>query len=72
MELLAVRHGQASFGAENYDALSPLGHRQARLLGEWLGAGWPLALGLLLLLVVLLFPRGIVGGLLERLEGRRR
>lgn len=38
MELLAVRHAQASFGAENYDALSPLGHRQARLLGEWLAA----------------------------------
>lgn len=30
-----VRHGQASFGAENYDALSPLGERQCRLLGEW-------------------------------------
>jgi branched-chain amino acid transport system permease protein/urea transport system permease protein len=37
------------------------------LLGEWLGAGWPLALGLLLLLVVLLFPRGVFGGLLARL-----
>lgn len=35
-----VRHGQASFLAENYDRLSPLGERQARLLGEhWLAAG---------------------------------
>lgn len=30
-----VRHGQASFGAENYDQLSTLGARQCRLLGEW-------------------------------------
>ena len=30
-----VRHGQASFGAENYDQLSALGMEQARLLGEW-------------------------------------
>ncbi|MES2919797.1 MAG: histidine phosphatase family protein [Pseudomonadota bacterium] len=30
-----VRHGQASFGAENYDQLSALGARQCRLLGEW-------------------------------------
>jgi broad specificity phosphatase PhoE len=29
-----LRHGQASFGSDNYDQLSPLGHRQARLLGE--------------------------------------
>ncbi|WP_448211788.1 histidine phosphatase family protein [Colwellia sp. MEBiC06753] len=29
-----VRHGQASFGQENYDQLSALGHDQARLLGE--------------------------------------
>ena len=35
-----VRHGQASFLAENYDRLSPLGERQARLLGEhWLRSG---------------------------------
>ncbi len=38
MELVAIRHGQASFGHANYDQLSPLGHRQARLLGEWLAA----------------------------------
>ncbi|AZG73076.1 histidine phosphatase family protein [Shewanella livingstonensis] len=29
-----IRHGQASFGAQNYDNLSSLGHRQARHLGE--------------------------------------
>ena len=28
-----VRHGQASFGAENYDRLSETGHAQARVLG---------------------------------------
>ncbi|MAS42046.1 MAG: hypothetical protein CML46_13995 [Rhodobacteraceae bacterium] len=33
-----IRHGQASFGTDNYDRLSPLGHRQARMLGEWLAA----------------------------------
>ena len=32
--LLLVRHGQASFGADDYDALSELGHEQARVLGE--------------------------------------
>ncbi|MET3962057.1 broad specificity phosphatase PhoE [Marmoricola sp. OAE513] len=37
-QILLVRHGQASFGAENYDALSPLGFEQSRLLGEALGA----------------------------------
>ncbi len=31
-----VRHAQASFGAENYDALSPRGHEQARRLAAWL------------------------------------
>lgn len=30
-----VRHGQASFGAENYDQLSTLGEEQCRLLGAW-------------------------------------
>lgn len=33
--LYLVRHGQASFGADNYDALSGLGMRQCQLLGEW-------------------------------------
>ncbi|MGN0064424.1 MAG: histidine phosphatase family protein [Nocardioides sp.] len=31
--LLLVRHGQASFGAEDYDNLSELGTEQSRLLG---------------------------------------
>ena len=30
-----VRHGQASFGAENYDELSELGRRQASVVGEY-------------------------------------
>jgi broad specificity phosphatase PhoE len=34
--LYLVRHGQASFGADDYDRLSPLGHRQAQRLGEYL------------------------------------
>jgi len=34
--LYLVRHGQASFGAENYDQLSELGHRQSHRLGEYL------------------------------------
>ncbi len=35
MSVLAfVRHGQASAGSDDYDRLSPLGERQARLLGE--------------------------------------
>ncbi len=36
--LYLVRHGQASFFAENYDRLSPLGERQAHRLGEFLAA----------------------------------
>jgi broad specificity phosphatase PhoE len=32
--LYLVRHGQASFGAENYDQLSALGQRQSVRLGE--------------------------------------
>jgi len=34
-EIYWVRHGQASFGSDNYDNLSPLGHQQARWLGEY-------------------------------------
>lgn len=30
-----VRHGQASFGADDYDNLSELGRRQSVRLGEW-------------------------------------
>lgn len=33
--LYLVRHGQASFGAEDYDQLSDLGHRQCVRLGEY-------------------------------------
>ena len=38
--LLLVRHGQASWGTEDYDRLSELGERQARVLAfERLYAG---------------------------------
>ncbi len=33
-----LRHGQASFGSNNYDQLSPVGHQQARVLGQALKA----------------------------------
>jgi broad specificity phosphatase PhoE len=33
--LYMVRHGQASFGADDYDQLSELGQRQSVRLGEW-------------------------------------
>ncbi|WP_394755272.1 histidine phosphatase family protein [Rhodoferax sp.] len=33
--LYLVRHGQASFGAENYDQLSPLGQQQSVRLGQY-------------------------------------
>jgi broad specificity phosphatase PhoE len=33
--LYLVRHAQASFGADDYDRLSELGHRQSRRLGEY-------------------------------------
>lgn len=33
-ELIFVRHGQASFGAQSYDKLSPLGVEQVRLLAN--------------------------------------
>jgi broad specificity phosphatase PhoE len=36
--LYLVRHGQASFGAADYDNLSPLGHQQAVRLGEYFKA----------------------------------
>ena len=35
-EITLVRHGQASFGADNYDSLSDVGHQQSR----WLGNHW--------------------------------
>jgi len=34
-ELILVRHGQASFGAESYDKLSPQGIRQVEILAEY-------------------------------------
>jgi broad specificity phosphatase PhoE len=34
--VLLVRHGQASFGADDYDVLSETGWAQGRLLGSWL------------------------------------
>ncbi len=33
--LYLVRHGQASFGSDNYDQLSDLGHQQSVRLGEY-------------------------------------
>lgn len=36
--VLLVRHGQASFGADDYDVLSETGWEQSRALGEWLRA----------------------------------
>ncbi|MEP5731217.1 MAG: histidine phosphatase family protein [Sulfitobacter sp.] len=40
-ELLVIRHGQASFGQDNYDVLSDLGHRQSEAVGAVLkDIGW--------------------------------
>lgn len=40
-ELLVIRHGQASFGAQDYDALSDLGHQQSEVVGRYLrDMGW--------------------------------
>ena len=40
-ELLVIRHGQASFGQDNYDVLSDLGRRQSEAVGDLLrDAGW--------------------------------
>ena len=35
-EICLIRHGQASFGADDYDRLSPLGVRQAKILARHL------------------------------------
>lgn len=59
-ELFLVRHGQASFGEDDYDRLSPMGHQQARWLGEYFHARR------------LQFDRVICGGMVrhrETLEG---
>ncbi|MFT5594880.1 MAG: broad specificity phosphatase PhoE [Oceanicoccus sp.] len=37
-ELYLIRHGQASFGKDDYDALSELGAQQAQVLGQCLAA----------------------------------
>lgn len=34
-QIYLVRHGQASFGSQNYDQLSGLGQTQAQQLGRW-------------------------------------
>jgi broad specificity phosphatase PhoE len=36
--LYLIRHGQASFGTDNYDQLSPLGREQSALLGSYFAA----------------------------------
>ena len=33
--LYLIRHGQASFGADDYDQLSPTGRQQSQRLGQW-------------------------------------
>jgi broad specificity phosphatase PhoE len=37
-ELFLLRHAQASFGSDDYDKLSDLGHRQSEWLGEYFSA----------------------------------
>lgn len=37
-QILLVRHGQASWGSDDYDVLSPLGEKQSSVLGEALAA----------------------------------
>lgn len=52
-ELLVIRHGQASFGADNYDQLSDLGAKQSAAVGAFLrDKGW--------------VPDRVVTGTLER------
>ena len=50
-QVLLVRHGQASWGAADYDVLSPLGERQATATGEFLAQ---------------LRPDAVVHGLMQR------
>ncbi len=47
-----IRHGQASFGQENYDQLSAKGWEQGRVLGRWLKAK--------------VAPKAVFGGNMER------
>ena len=51
--ILLVRHGQASWGAADYDNLSEIGHAQARITGEALAARG-------------LVPDQVVGGTMRR------
>lgn len=37
-QIYLIRHGQASFGSQNYDQLSALGAQQSAALGNWLTA----------------------------------
>lgn len=41
MTLIAIRHGQASYGAADYDQLSDTGYEQSRRLGRWLAQHAP-------------------------------
>ena len=68
--LYLVRHGQASFGADNYDVLSPLGQQQAYRLGEYFktkGIGFDAALNGTLQRQISTFE-GIVKGMGTQLE----
>ncbi|MDX1754524.1 MAG: histidine phosphatase family protein [Marinobacter sp.] len=47
-----IRHGQASFGKDNYDELSQMGWKQGRVLGRWLAGK--------------VRPQAVLGGSLER------
>ena len=37
-QILLVRHGQASWGADDYDVLSPLGEEQSAVVGSTLAS----------------------------------
>lgn len=51
--IILIRHAQASLGKSNYDALSPLGFKQAEILGQYIEkAGWQ--------------PQSIISGSLQR------
>jgi broad specificity phosphatase PhoE len=41
LSLIAIRHGQASYGAADYDQLSDTGYEQSRRLGRWLAQHAP-------------------------------
>ncbi|SDX22439.1 histidine phosphatase family protein [Marinobacter mobilis] len=47
-----IRHGQASFGKDNYDQLSPRGWEQGQVLGRWLAGK--------------VAPNAVFGGNMER------